>query len=197
MTYEWTVKSATTSAIRQGTRRSHDLERGRVPSDRRYRDRDRRGERQGRKTGAPVRAPVAPLGPPPTPPRSSSTPSLQSSSSNSSVKSRNASNSSSRSVPSSESSSRSQSAPLSSSGGRSRSTGSKFRVKTPFGYRCELANLQLKANLAALRSELLSSRIENLDSMLFEVKNGIVTNEGVKTEEPVLSDEVKAAMKEL
>ena len=40
-------------------------------------------------------------------------------------------------------------------------------------------------------SELLSSRIENLDSMLFEVKNGI-GNEGVKTEEPVLSDEVSS-----
>ena len=73
-------------------------------------------------------------------------------------------------------------------------TAEKTRIKTPFGYRCELANLELKANLAALRSELLSSRIESLDSMVFKVRNGIVTNEGVKTEEPILSDEVKAVI---
>ena len=67
-------------------------------------------------------------------------------------------------------------------------------MKTPFGYRCELANLTLKANLAAMRSDLLSSRIECLESMSFEIHNGIVSNEGEKNEEPVLSDEIKAAI---
>ena len=113
-------------------------------------------------------------------PSSASSP-LPSSSTNSSL-SNNASSSSKAAGSSSSSSTFHRSAP------------EKTRVKTPFGYRCELANLSLKLNVAALRSELLMSRIESLDSMVFKVKDGIVVNEGIKNEEPILSEEVKAAI---